>query len=267
MTSYCRAPVTYTAHQRAIVGDTKMSVIANDHLGWLQCDGRTLNVNDFYLLWRVIGYSFGGSSNTFNLPNASGRVPGVIGTGTDVNSNTQNLALGDMIGEYVHTLTIDEMPSHKHGSVDVTGNTNGDGNTTVNGDHFHTGTTDISGAHSHGINDPGHTHTYLGVQTQNAASGFDNVAENDPRPTETTDSSTTGITIQSDGDHDHTFTTSNAGNHFHSMGSTGGSNIHNNIQPMIGLGNMFIFSGKYLYPSDATTPFAGYPYLSNSQIL
>jgi hypothetical protein len=51
------------------------------------------------------------------------------------------------------------------------------------------------------------------------------------------------------------------------MGSTGGSNYHNNIQPMIGIGNMFIFSGKYKGPSDATTPFAGYPYLSNSQIL
>jgi len=49
---------------------------------------------------------------------------------------------------------------------------------------------------------PSHTHTYLGVQSQGAASGLDNVAENSPRPTETS-------------------------------GSTGGSQAHNNLQPYI----------------------------------
>jgi microcystin-dependent protein len=247
MTSYCRTPVTYTAHQRAIVGDTKMSVIGNDHLGWMKCDGRTLNVNDYYLLWRVIGYAFGsnGTSNTFKLPNAAGRVPGVVGTGIDSNTSysTLTLALGDSIGEYSHRLNIDEMPSHTHGSSNVTGDSNGNGFTTSNGLHTHT------------ITDPGHTHTYLGVNSQGAASGGDNVAENSPRPTEITSSNTTGITINSNGEHNH------------EIFNTGGSNWHNNIQPMIGLGNMFIFSGKYMYPSDASVPFAGYPYLSNSQIL
>ena len=238
MTSYCRNPVTYTAHQRAIVGDTKMSVIANDHLGWLRCDGRTLNVNDYYLLWRVIGYSFGsnGSSNTFNLPNAEGRVPGVIGTGADANASTLTVALGDYLGEYNHTLTIDEMPSHKHGSNDVSGNTNGNGNTTTNGSHAHTGTTDSAGWAASSLNVSG------------AAVLQTDVADNA-------------------GNHVHTFTTNSNGDHFHSIGSTGGSNFHNNVQPMIGLGNMFIFCGKYMYPSDASIPYAGYPYLSNSQIL
>lgn len=53
--------------------------------------------------------------------------------------------------------------------------------------------------HTHNITDPGHTHTYLGVNSQNAASGADNVAENAPRPTETTSLSTTGITINNTG--------------------------------------------------------------------
>ncbi len=237
MTSYCRTPVTYTAHQRSIVGDTKMSVINNDHLGWMRCDGRTLNVNDYYLLWRVIGYSFGSNdANTFYLPNAAGRVPGVIGMGTDSNTNSFTLNLGDKVGEYTHTLTINEMPSHKHGSVDVSGNTNGDGFTSNAGAHSHTGTTDAAG----------YAASFTGV------SGADvlqtNVADNI-------------------NDHVHNFTTSTAGSHNHYIGSTGGSNAHNNIQPMIGLGNMFIFSGKYMAPSDAAVPFAGYPYLSNSQIL
>lgn len=242
-----------------------MSVIGNDHLGWMKCDGRTLNVNDYYILWRVIGYAFGsnGTSNTFKLPNAAGRVPGVIGTGIDSNTSvsTLTLALGDSIGEYNHRLNIDEMPSHTHGSSNVTGDSNGNGFTTSNGLHTHT----INDpGHNHAITDPSHAHTYLGVNSQGAASGLDNVAENVPRPTETTGSNTTGITINTNTTG---ITINSNGEHNHQIFNTGGSNWHNNIQPMIGLGNMFIFSGKYMYPSDASVPFAGYPYLSNSQIL
>jgi len=101
------------------------------------------------------------------------------------------------------------MPPHKHGSVDVTGSTNGDGNTTSSGVHTHTAT------------DAGHTHTYLGVNSQNAASGLDNVAENSPRPTETSGTGYADITVQ------------NAGAHIHTMGSTGGGLPHNNLQPYL----------------------------------
>jgi microcystin-dependent protein len=215
-----------------------MSVIGNDHLGWMKCDGRVLNVNDYYLLWRVIGYSFGsnGSSNTFKLPNAAGRVPGVVGQGVDSNANfsTLTVSLGDMVGEYTHTLTINEMPSHTHGSADVSGNINGNGVTDISGAHFHTGTTDAAGYAAS-------SHSVLG----GAGTG----------------------TADNTGDHTHTFTTNTTGTHAHRIYNTGGSNYHNNVQPMIGLGNMFIFSGKYMAPSDAAVPFAGYPYLSNSQIL
>ena len=102
----------------------------------------------------------------------------------------------------------------------IPGDTNGNGFTTSNG------------AHTHTITDPGHNHTYLGVNSQGATSGIDNVAENSPRPTETTGDRTTGISINSDG------------THYHQIFNTGGSNAHNNMQPTLFIGNMFIFCGR-----------------------
>lgn len=117
MTSYCRTPLTFSAHQKATVGDSKFSAVTNDHMGWLLCDGRTLSVSQFQFLFDVIGYSFGGSGTQFQLPNAAGKVPGAIGVGRDQNLSTFSTILGTSTGEYMHKLTIAEMPSHNHGTA------------------------------------------------------------------------------------------------------------------------------------------------------
>mgnify|MGYP003342440176 CR=1 FL=1 len=71
MTSVSRRFATFTAHEKPVTGDIKMSFVGYDHIGWLKCDGRTLSTKDFNLLFQVIGYTFGGSGNTFNLPKLS----------------------------------------------------------------------------------------------------------------------------------------------------------------------------------------------------
>lgn len=237
MGSYFRDFYRPTATQRPTVGDTKFSVFDHDHMGWLKCDGSLKSVTDYNFLFQVIGYKFGGSGSQFALPDARGRVPGAVGQAiTDDVNPTNTWVLGDLSGTETHQLTINEIPAHTHGSVDVTGNDNGDG------------ITDTSGAHVHGITDPGHAHSLPLSSAALVGTGpSDDVTQGSGYSSGT---NTTGITVNS------------AGAHHHKIGSTGGGDVHNNIQPTIFIGNMFIFSGKvrptatnyYPYASGLTPP-------------
>lgn len=209
MSSVLRKYASFTAHEKPTTGDMKMSFVNDDHLGWLKCNGRTVTKTEFGILFNVIGYTFGGSGNNFILPDVSGVVPGIV-------NNVH--PIGSQVGSEVHTLTLNEIPQHNH---DFSGSHAAPAN----------GYTDVSGAHIHGITDPGHAHQYLGVDSQNAASGLDNVAENSPRPSETTSAATTSISINT------------AGAHSHRIASNGGGAAHNNMQPTYFVGNMFIYSG------------------------
>lgn len=219
MTSCMTMYGNFSAHQKATVGDTKMSAVGLDHMGWMLCDGRTLNVKDFYFLFSVIQYSFGGSGAQFKLPNPAGRVAGVIGGTVSVSTSVH--AMGEVLGEETHTLTVAEMPTH-----------------------------------THIITDPGHTHSVTaltGVNNNNYV-----VIQGDSPPNNsltngansaaiTTTSSTTGITIN----------------------YTGASNAHNNMQPTLFMGNMFIYSGLVnlgtypnttgSYPYSTITAYTGLP--------
>lgn len=55
----------------------------------------------------------------------AGRVLIGVGTGTDANAEDMTFAQGDTGGEYEHTLTEAEMPSHTHDIDDRTGNGSG----------------------------------------------------------------------------------------------------------------------------------------------
>lgn len=77
--------------------------------GFLLCDGAEYNRTEYSELFAAIGtiYGSGDGSTTFNVPNLATRVP--VGKGS-------GYALGATGGESEHTLTLNEMPTHDHGS-------------------------------------------------------------------------------------------------------------------------------------------------------
>ena len=85
-------------------------------VGFLLCDGSTLNKNEYLDLFNVIGYTYGGSDNEFKLPDLRELVP--VGVGTN---ETYNIASHDVyeVGEFKD----DQMQTHAHNyqSVYTTG--------------------------------------------------------------------------------------------------------------------------------------------------
>ena len=192
MSSVLRRTSAFTAQEKPVTGDMKMSFVGYDHIGWVKCDGRSLSTADHNLLFQVLGYQFGGSGSSFLLPNPSGGVVGVVGQRSATVSTTLHPA-GQDIGEEKHQLTIPEMPSH-----------------------------------THGVTDPGHAHSYVNQQNdQNTDNAFaSETAADQADLNQTTGTSTTGISIN----------------------STGGDQPHNNIQPTLFMGNMFVYSGIPSFP-------------------
>jgi len=213
-----------------------MSALLDDHQGWLICDGRSLDKVVHKHLFDAIGYTFGGSGSTFLLPDGRGRVAGAIGRSESNSLNPITFERGDLCGNQLHQLDISEIPAHKHGSADVTGNTNGNGITDSSGTHIHT-YTDAYFAENAG----------LGTGTYGTNADTDN--DNDYLYRKSDGTSTTNPS-----DPLAQLSTSSSGSHHHSIGSTGGGAMHNNMQPTIFIGNLFIYSGRPKYPSNILYP-------------
>jgi hypothetical protein len=88
-------PSTYTTSATESIEASNWS-ISSDYPGWLECDGRTLNVSEYSALYSVIGNTYGGiEGSTFNLPDY--RSKKLCGTGSLNGNSGASLGLPTLI--------------------------------------------------------------------------------------------------------------------------------------------------------------------------
>jgi microcystin-dependent protein len=103
------------------VGEIRLFSFSKAPVGWLACNGQSVSISQFQLLFSVIGTTYGGDgAQTFNMPDLRGRVPIGQGQGT----NLPHYAIGQSGGEEMHTLINNELPSHSHALVSSTDTAN-----------------------------------------------------------------------------------------------------------------------------------------------
>jgi len=91
-------------------------------MGYLECNGAEVSRSVYSGLFSVIGisYGLGNGSTTFNLPDLRGRFPLGQDSMGGVSADRVTAAQADIIGQgsgaESHTLTVSQMPSHRHHS-------------------------------------------------------------------------------------------------------------------------------------------------------
>ncbi|PRQ04201.1 Phage Tail Collar Domain protein [Enhygromyxa salina] len=86
--------------------------------GWAFCDGQLLPIAENSALFSILGTSYGGDGVTsFGLPDLRGRAAVHPGNGPGLS----HYRLGDKGGAEQVTLTVNQMPSHKHGYRAIAG--------------------------------------------------------------------------------------------------------------------------------------------------
>jgi len=80
-------------------------------MDWAFCDGQTMPIAQYDVLYSLIGTIYGGDGVTnFNLPDLRGRVPVHQGQGP----GGSNRVIGEVAGSETVTLTSAQMAAHRH---------------------------------------------------------------------------------------------------------------------------------------------------------
>lgn len=92
--------------------------------GWMECDGRSLDKNTYASLFAIVGYTYGGSGNTFKLPDLRGEFVRGWDHGRGVDENR-------VLGSWQKgTLNVTDPNYGSHNTAGIIGRTNYAGGTT-----------------------------------------------------------------------------------------------------------------------------------------
>jgi microcystin-dependent protein len=145
--------------------------------GFLLCNGGSYSTSTYANLFTAIGYTFGGSSGTFLVPNYQNYMP--IGAGS-------SYALAATGGST--TISSSNLPSHTHSFSGTSGAMNS------------------NQSHSHSVNDPGHSHGLPQAGTSGPGSFYSAAYNQGYGLSVGTDTAVTNISINSANiDHTHNF--------------------------------------------------------------
>jgi microcystin-dependent protein len=95
------------------IGSVMYFAASSAPLGWFECRGQSLDKVSYLDLFNVIGYTYGGSGNSFNLPDLRGEFLRGWDNGRGIDS-----------GRAFGSLQLDEFKSHSHG-IEGVGSTSG----------------------------------------------------------------------------------------------------------------------------------------------
>lgn len=152
--------------------------------GWLECNGVAVSTTTYVNLFNVIGYTYGGSGGSFNLPDFAGRIAVAAGSGahTDVQSlgGNEGAALASRRPKHQHTV------SDGHTHADPGGSTSTAGAHTHNSPYPTTAANQARGtrtanldstftAHNTGFAGTNHSHSFSGGTTGSGTTALTSV--------------------------------------------------------------------------------------------
>lgn len=93
----------------AFIGEVRLFGFDWAPQGWALCNGQLLPISTNQALFAILGTTYGGNgTTTFALPDLRGRVP--------VHTSS-TIPLGQTGGDESHTLSLNELPSHRKSVV------------------------------------------------------------------------------------------------------------------------------------------------------
>jgi len=108
--------------------------------GFVEANGQSLLTTDYPALFAVYGYTYGGSGDSFNVPDLIGK---------SLKGTTSTALVGTPVGSDTTTLAVNNLPAHNHGIGSHTHTLDH----THSIDHSHSGSATTAGGHSHGYGD------------------------------------------------------------------------------------------------------------------